>query len=263
MKQSSEIFTTSFHTWRIINFANLESTHTHLLQHSQRYHPFTCIVAEKQTSGYGKYGRVWHAVPEKDLTFSLLVPLHNIAEKFWNAVTQVTALAITKTLEHLKIPACIKWPNDVLVRGKKICGILCTTHRRIYYSRTSHEKEPMLIIGIGLNVNSTEEDLHTIEPPATSIFKEYDKEYSKGKLLKLLLQTISECFHDLQEKNFTAIRNEIEKRWYAQKKHITLVIGKETHQGIITRLNEDASLQFHCETCGEMCVYSGEFSNID
>ncbi len=260
MKESSKILITQHHTWYITNFTSLDSTNTYLIQHSQNYRPFTCIVAQQQTSGHGKYGRAWHTMPKKDLSFSLLIPLHNIAKKFWNIVTQTTALAITKSIEDLKISPRIKWPNDVLVRGKKICGILCVKHSRINHL---HEKEPMLIIGIGLNVNSTEKDLCIITQPATSIFIEHGTEYSKEKILAQVLHMMSKYLYELQKENFTTIRHEIEKRWYMQKKTITLAIGKEIHQGKVVCLNEDASLQFHCETCGVMRVYSGEFLHIN
>ncbi len=258
IEEAFQTYKTSFHTWRIITFASLDSTNTHLTKNSNFYKPFTCIIAQRQTSGHGKHKRVWHSVPHKDLSCSLLVPLQGIDETLWSAMTQATALAVAKTLEALEIPASIKWPNDVLVRDKKICGILCVQQNRGASSHKNKTQEPVLIVGIGLNVNSTKQDMRRIDQPATSVFIERAASYSIEAFLQRLLEMLSECLQSLKKHSFVLIRNEIQRRWYDKTKKMKLVIGKETHEGVVSRLNEDASLQFQCAHCGEMRVYSGE-----
>ncbi len=105
----------------------------------------TLFVAERQTAGKGRHGRKWEDQPGVSLTMSLLVrpefPTQNAS-----MVTLVTAMAVARAVSAV-LPAQIKWPNDILVSEKKVCGILTEL---IFDNNNS----PCLIIGVGVNVNN-------------------------------------------------------------------------------------------------------------
>jgi len=132
----------------------LESTNTLAREAGRRGSPHgTLVVTDYQHAGKGRLGREWVSEPGKDLTFSLLlrpdVP-PELASRFTLAASTAVADAIS-TLGDLGSRVAIKWPNDVLVDGRKICGIL---------SEASLDMDRLhwLVIGIGLNVNSSPED---------------------------------------------------------------------------------------------------------
>lgn len=104
------------------------------------------IVAEKQTQGRGRLGRQWHSERWKNLTFSLIVKPEVPAGSI-GVLTLCVAESLASAVQtHLQISLKTKWPNDLLIDGKKVCGILME-------SVMMGEKVSPLVIGIGLNVN--------------------------------------------------------------------------------------------------------------
>lgn len=111
----------------------------------------TVVTADVQTHGRGQHGRVWQSPPGSNVLMSVL--LYPPPELRRPAVlTAFAAVAVAETVEHFTSrPVTVKWPNDVLVEGKKIAGILIEGGRHADF-------EPHSIVGIGLNVNQSGED---------------------------------------------------------------------------------------------------------
>jgi len=104
------------------------------------------IFAERQTAGRGRFGRVWASASHRGLWFSLLLR-PSLPLPLWPRLTTWTAVAVADAIEDgLGLAATIKWPNDVLLGGKKIAGILAE-------SGTDTFGEPFAVVGIGVNVN--------------------------------------------------------------------------------------------------------------
>lgn len=125
------------HKYHLLRFDELDSTNDWL----KRCYPMqvdrSVIIAKKQTKGRGRFNRVWES--EEDVTFSILYK-----QDFPNPI--IFPLAVVKALECFGIAAMIKWPNDVLVDDKKICGILIET---LYEGN----RKAAMIAGIGINVS--------------------------------------------------------------------------------------------------------------
>lgn len=105
----------------------------------------SALITEKQTVGKGQRGNIWVSEPHKNLTFSVIT-FPNIDSKFAFHLNIIAALAVQKTLKDLKLIAKIKWPNDILINSKKICGILVE-------NQIASKNIVQSVIGIGLNVN--------------------------------------------------------------------------------------------------------------
>jgi BirA family biotin operon repressor/biotin-[acetyl-CoA-carboxylase] ligase len=122
------------------------------------------FVADFQTSGRGRRGRVWNSAPGIDLAFSVVLR-PNIEPKHAHTLNLAAAIAVKAALDGFfadkKDLVKIKWPNDVMANGKKICGILCEC-------ALSNGRTEYAVLGIGVNVNGTLED----RPEATSVFME-------------------------------------------------------------------------------------------
>ncbi|VVT43123.1 Bifunctional ligase/repressor BirA [Chlamydia avium] len=120
----------------------------------------TIVSTQNQTKGKGKFNRSWVS-SNKDITLSLcffITELNIDSSRLFRLGTEV----VSRCLNDLRIPqAMIKWPNDILVNGKKLCGVLSETLPIQGYLG--------VILGIGINGNSTSEDLSIIQQPATSL----------------------------------------------------------------------------------------------
>lgn len=124
----------------------VHSTNTYVSQNAGAL-PIPCVVrAVEQTAGRGQRGNTWEAEPGLNLTLSFHLRPEGILPREQFAVSEAIALAVCDTLAHYNIPARIKWPNDVYVDDRKICGILI--EHSLYGMEIRHT-----IAGIGLNVN--------------------------------------------------------------------------------------------------------------
>lgn len=165
----------------VIVLASVDSTNktaAELIQLSKAGHG-TVIMAQEQTAGRGQRGRLWQSMPGRDLTFSLVLEPKELRADAQFGLAKLAALALLDTLSLL-LPGRVKlkWPNDLLVDRLKIAGILIECD-------LVGEKVRHAIIGVGLNVNST--DLPA-EFAATSLSLENGKVNSCNEVLEELLK---------------------------------------------------------------------------
>lgn len=132
------------------------------------------IVTNEQTAGRGQRGNHWEAEPGKNLTFSVLWRPNGVAPSEQFAISEAVALAVCDLLENCGIEAKVKWPNDIYVGDKKICGILIE-HALLGTEITR------TIAGIGINVNQTV--FRSDAPNPVSIKQITGKDYDLGELL--------------------------------------------------------------------------------
>lgn len=141
----------------------------------------TLILTDYQSAGRGQHERSWEVEPGQNLTFSLIFEPQK-AERL-NLLTLVCALAIKESFESLlNVSASLKWPNDILINGKKVCGILTET---VFIGN----KLDRVVVGVGLNVNQLMFP-EALEGVATSLRNETGKEVSREALLIEILQAI-------------------------------------------------------------------------
>ena len=133
----------------IIWLEKTDSTNDELRRRLNQSGDLAIIAAESQTAGRGQGDHSWHSAPGQNLTFSVLLRHRCLKASYALAVTSIMALGIRDYLQTKGIEPWIKWPNDIWVGEKKICGILVENSiraGRIDYS----------IVGVGLDVNQTE-----------------------------------------------------------------------------------------------------------
>ena len=205
-------------------FEELESTNEYLKTIVNKV-PETCegtvIAAKKQSKGKGRKGRNWYTAPEKNLTFSLLVKSKTPSSQL-STITLVAGIAVAKTLNELGMEAKVKWPNDIMLAGKKICGILCEL------VNINNNKEASIIIGIGINVNMTQEEAQKIDKPATSIYIETGKSLEIEFCLEKLLINLDFWLKKWKSEGFCAIKEKWNQNCYQinKKIQITKIDGK-------------------------------------
>ncbi len=169
---------------KIKKFKTISSTHTYLKENNSKYTENTAILAEEQTGGIGTKGRNWHTGSNKNIAMSMLFrPQKNV--KNLEGLTIEIAKRIQKIMEQkYNIKLTIKEPNDLMLNGKKICGILTE-------SNTIGNKINYVIISIGFNVNE-DKFPNELENIATSLYKETGKEFNKQKIIEDFIKTLED-----------------------------------------------------------------------
>ncbi len=172
--------------WRGQFYADVASTQDVARAAAKAGAPSRSIfVADFQSAGRGRQGRSWLARPGTALMLSML--LRQSGEpRPWRS-TALMSVALVEALEAV-LPdlagVAIKWPNDVLIDGRKVAGVLAES--------TSNGAESTVIVGIGLNVLATREDLAEIPSPATSVALASGAEIDRGVLLLELVGRVDE-----------------------------------------------------------------------
>ena len=155
----------------------------------------TLVVSRVQTGGRGRLGRRWGS-PPGGLWISLVLR-PGFEAVFASRITQTAAVAVAKALWELGIEARIKWPNDLLVEGRKICGILAESSvGNVPVASKSVRPDPSarrldhVVLGIGMNANLDPADLAVPDREVTTIRSELDRDVDFEELLKLLLHNL-------------------------------------------------------------------------
>ena len=148
------------------------------------------VTAKKQTAGKGRRGRSWESPADENLYFSILLRPSLEPEKA-PMLTLVMAYSVAKVLQREEIQVLIKWPNDLVLSGKKVCGILTEMN-------LSGAQVEDVIVGVGLNVN-TMKFPDELEDKATSLRKETLRELECGELLQLILKEFDKQYQRFLE----------------------------------------------------------------
>lgn len=213
---------------------------------------FTCYWALEQTAGIGQRGNHWEAAPGKNLTFSLVLhPTFLPADRQFK-LTQALSLAICDCLKDLKDSQDlkVKWPNDIYVAGKKICGTLVSTHISTQAIKQSNNQAIIssAVCGIGLNVNQT--DFPDWVPNPTSLALLTGKEYELEPLLKKLLARIETRYNALragqdpgQEYLARLLNIDVPARYiYNEREIIATITGVDSHGRLLLTTSEGEQL---------------------
>ena len=213
----------------------VESTNSFLLNKANKFNSDgTILLAEKQTKGRGRKERVWYSAKGQNLTFSILLTSKKYLGKKFNLLNFTTSLSVAFALENLyQLKTELKWPNDVLVNGKKICGILLE-------STSQGNKIERVVIGVGLNVNQgLFQGNFNLEP--TSVKLELGESVDREKLLAELLNTFEELIQKI-DTNPDEIMKDWKDRCNLIGEKISVTEDGTTKYGIFDDLDEEGFL---------------------
>ncbi|MFO8034844.1 MAG: biotin--[acetyl-CoA-carboxylase] ligase [Candidatus Bipolaricaulota bacterium] len=143
--------------------AEVDSTNAYALRCAEDLPHGAVIVADRQTAGRGRAGRRWHS-PQGNLYMTVLLKEFPAGVKQWGLgwLTLAMAVAVARVLETRGLAPRIKWPNDVLLEGRKVAGVLAETRW--------HQGQPtVLALGIGVNLNMPPEEAAKLEVPAAVV----------------------------------------------------------------------------------------------
>ena len=188
------------------------------------------VVADTQESGRGRRGRGWHDVPGESLLVSLLVR-PRLAAAALPQLSFVAAVAVAEAIETTTgLAPRLKWPNDVMARGRKLAGILLE-------SRPGGAADPAVVIGIGVNLGqrSFPEEL---ADRATSVLLETGRTPDRDAVLEALLAAFDRWRARLERDGFTAVRD----AWRSRTETLGRRVSVEGVAGTAVDIGEDGAL---------------------
>lgn len=211
------------------------------------------FVANQQTAGKGRRGRTWISPKGEDLFFSLLLR-PDIPPESASMLTLVAAMAAAEVAERYSRESCqIKWPNDIVLHNRKICGIL--TEMGAEMGEISY-----VIIGVGFNLNRTEfeEDIASM---ATSIRKETGERITRAAFLADFLAEFMKRFEIfLREGNLRPFVKEYDSHLINVGKEVKIISRQGTRIRTALGINEKGELRIQDELGREETVFTGEVS---
>lgn len=227
----------------MFNIIEIEETTT-VMDYIKKFKPNTVVVTNKQINGRGKYGRKWISNKSNNLYLALSISMNNTNINYSNYcfLTSVAMLKSILELANCNINIKIKWPNDILLNNKKICGILLESD---LYNK-------QLIIGVGVNIDDTPKFSDNVIFQATSL-KQEGILIDKNKLINKFIDT----FENYSIDNFNLIRKQLLNYSYNLNKTITVKTGKNIITGIFVDIDDQGTLLLNCGDSIKK-IYSGD-----
>jgi BirA family biotin operon repressor/biotin-[acetyl-CoA-carboxylase] ligase len=213
----------------------------------------TLLIAEKQTAGRGRAGRVWHSAPGASLTFSFAwrfrLPVQALV-----GLPLAAGVAIAEALAEFDVPAQLKWPNDVLVDRKKLAGILIETASAVGPPHAIS----WAVTGIGINMALPENIAAQIGRPVANVSRL--AQLDQDRLMATLLNNLAQAMVQFEQDGLGAFT----QRWnglhaYGGQQVIILDNGRVLHEGRAVGIDEIG--RFVLETAaGPVAVMAGDVS---
>ena len=236
---------------KIIHYEQIESTNGKAKEEAGKgAEEGTIILAEEQTTGKGRIGREFCSPKGGIWLSAILRP--DLKAVLATRATYIVSLAIAKTIDKLTpLEPQIKWPNDILIEGKKVSGILTEMGAEI-------DQINYLIVGIGINANFTKAELPTeLRDKATTLYHELDTEIDRVKFVQELLRFIEVIYAKIAD--FEAILTEWKDYAYTLGQKVLITGTKDKIEGRAVDIANDGALIIRVD--GNLKrVYSGDVS---
>ncbi len=228
-------------------------------QHRDRAPHGGVIVADTQTGGRGRLGRVWHSPAGENLYFSVVLrpqlPLHRVPP-----ITLCAGLAVCEAVNAMGVAASIKWPNDVLVGDCKLAGVLTEMSTQSQHSPQTGPSDTAVIVGIGVNVNSRR------FPPelcATSVANETGADCDRFTLLGEILTRMDSWVEQYCAHGVGALQQAFESHNQLRGHKVVAKVKGVLVSGRVVALAEDGSLLMKDDHGTEHRIVAGEVTRLE
>ena len=221
---------------KVIELNTIDSTNNYAKEHINELEDKTIIHAIRQTCGKGRFDRKWIDLGEGNLFMTfVLKPSSKYCSGFAN-LTQYLSVVLCKILEEYGIQPQIKWPNDVLINGKKIAGILAQ-------SITNGSEFRGIVLGIGVNLNANEEKLKLItDKVTTSLNIELKQTIDMFDFRNKLVEEFYKNYENFIQNGFEAIKTDYINRNCFLDKDLDVQVLNEIKSGFAKSLTDKGEL---------------------
>ncbi len=206
------------------------------------------VVAETQSAGRGRLGREWLSEAGQGLLFSFLAR-PALPPEVMATLPLVAGLAVTVALRGYGFEAGLKWPNDVLLGERKVCGILCEAH-------TSSRGIEGIVVGVGINVGAVPE---AVAYRASGL----DPQMDRMALLARILKVFEELYARWSQGGLAALREELETLDAKKGKPIAVRLSQAPTEGIARGIRDDGALLLEHPSGEVEALFCGEIAQWD
>ncbi len=225
----------SFHKLEV--FKQIDSTNQYLLDELDRgrgQHGAICL-AEQQSAGRGRRGRSWVSPFAQNIYCSVLWRF-DTGMAALEGLSLVVGLAITKAIEKQGISDLkLKWPNDILARGRKLAGVLLEL-------RGDVDAYSDVVIGFGINVNMLNEAAHAIDQPWIGLAELAEERLDRNPLIASVLSELAEDLSLFEQKGFAYFVEEWNQRDAYSSQVVQLISGDKRQEGLVCGVNSQGAL---------------------
>lgn len=244
---SHETDSTNLWAKRIVNEDSKKLAEQATVQSENESAHGTLVVAEYQTAGRGRLGRKWLSPAGSCVMMSLILK-PDFAPQYAPMLTLVMGLSVAQALH-----ASIKWPNDAVISGKKICGILTEMSLE-----GTNIREVVIGVGINVNLSALPEEVKEI---ATSLYLETGETYDRNEIIGQVLQRFETNYEKyVQTLDLTYLMEEYNNLLINKDKQVRVLDPKEPFEGIARGINEKGELLVEREDGVVEAVSAGEVS---
>ncbi len=211
------------------------------------------LLADVQTAGKGRQGRTWTSPPKSGLTFSVLLK-PDVKPLRASTLPLVVGLAVARAVESLILncPVGLKWPNDLLIEGRKLCGILC--EMRAVGDTVRH-----IVAGIGINVNLPADAIPPdITSIATSLQIAAGHPFVRDEVLGVILRSLEETFCRWLDDDFPSLLEDIARYDLLRGNRVAIDRGAGLLSGTADGIAADGALLVRRDDGIIEPVYSGD-----
>jgi BirA family biotin operon repressor/biotin-[acetyl-CoA-carboxylase] ligase len=243
--------------YTIVNLVEIDSTNSYVLRELDTLGDRSVILAERQTAGHGRLSRKWVSDVPRNIYMSLVLKPQKRAREYSHLknLTQYMSIVLCEVLKNYNVEADLKWPNDVLVKGKKIAGLLGEAKFR-------NERFIGYVLGIGVNLNMDPQDLVDIDQPATSLNLLTGKNVDRDNFISQLLERFFKGYPDFLHVGFPLIKKNYTDMSTFLSKKITVVTFKETIIGTALDFTANGSLMLRTDDGREKILTVGDIVKI-
>ena len=237
---------------KVIQLEEVDSTNSYGKKHIDECEDKTAIITKKQTSGRGRLNRSWVDLGEENLFLSIILKPSETFNEIYPNLTQYLSVTLCKVIESYGIQTQIKWPNDVLIDGKKIAGILSETVMQ-------GQKLKGIVLGVGVNLNSNHEKINAIPNKiATSLNIETQKAIDLKEFLNKLLTEFFEHYDEFLQSGFLQIKDDYIKRNCFLGKELKVQVFNHIESGLAKAVNDLGELVLEDNNKREIVLTIGD-----
>ena len=212
------------------------------------------VIAEEQTKGRGRMSRKWDSPFNKGLWFSVVLRPDLAASKA-GLLPYLAGISVAEAVENfIGINPHMKWPNDLLLNGKKFCGILSEVE-------FINGKINFIILGIGINANHKQDEIpEELQSQATSLRIESGSRIDRAELLAEVLLYLEKNYKDAKEFDFTGVLNKWKKRCLQYGKKIVVKQDDNTYYGKFEDLDDAGCLLMRTKSKELIKIVAGDIA---
>lgn len=254
LEEIEEYLTTNFIGRNIYHFDSLDSTNTKAKEMAMDEEEGTVVVAEEQIKGKGRLGRDWVSPKGKGIWMSIILKPNMLPSEVAK-LTLIGAAAVNKALEEMGIISYIKWPNDIVIQGKKVCGILTEMSCELNIIN-------YVIMGIGINVNLLKEDFsQELVDKATSLKEITGRDLDRKRLLASVLNHFENLYLPFKQRGDISATIDISReKSLLIGKEIRILRGNDEKIGRALDIDEQGGLIIEYKDGTREHIFSGEVS---